>query len=84
MSCLFNLQDKQIALLIIDLLKISECNVIEKWADYTQSLFASQDGTYFHVQLQIRQFFEIIRMPYCKHYHKIKKFGHAHCGSDSS
>ena len=77
MSCLFNLQDKQIALLIIDLLKISERNVIEKWADYTHSLFASQDGSYFLVQLQIRQFFEIIRMPSCKHYHNGKKFGHA-------
>ena len=70
MSCLFNLQDKQIALLIIDLLKISECNVIEKWADYTQSLFASQDGTYFLMQVQIRQSFEIVRIQYCKPYHK--------------
>ena len=62
MSCLFNLQDKQIALLIIDLLKISECNVIEKWADYTQSLFASQDGTYFLMQVQIRQSLDYYRM----------------------
>ena len=70
MSCLFNLQDKQIALLIIDLLKKSECNVIEKWADYTQSLFASQDGTYFLMQVQIRQSFEIVRIQSCKPYHK--------------
>ena len=69
LSCLFNLQDKQIALLIIELLKISECNVIEKWADYTQSLFASQDGTYFLVQVQILQSFETIIILSCKTCH---------------
>ena len=44
LSCLFNLQDKQIALLIIELLKISECNVIEKWADYSNPCLPPKTG----------------------------------------